>query len=97
MTMTELPVDSGGVQLPRTERPDAPAYLQRYLDRESRGGQPGVAQPATESDETPLYLRRFRERRSAGSALEAPVPLWEGADLGVTRGWAEVTRTKEIG
>ena len=96
MTMTELPVDSGGVQLPRTERPDAPAYLQRYLDRESRGGQPGVARPATDSDETPLYLRRFRERRSAGSALEAPVPLWEGADLGVTRGWAEVTRTKEI-
>lgn len=25
--------------LPRTERVDAPAYLQRYLDREARGRQ----------------------------------------------------------
>ncbi len=94
MTMTEP--DAQSVALPRTERPDAPAYLQRYLEREARGGRPAVAEPAQPEDETPLYLRRFRDRRSGQSALDAPVPLWEGADLGVTRGWAEVTRTKEI-
>ena len=93
MTMTE---PDAPMTLPRTERPDAPAYLQKYLDRESRGSRPGVATPARPEEETPLYLRRFRDRRSGGTSLDAPVPLWEGADVGATRAWAEVTRTKEI-
>ena len=71
MTMTEP--QASPVALPRTERPDAPAYLQRYLDREARGGRPGVAEPAQPEDETPLYLRRFRDRRSGKTSLDAPV------------------------
>jgi hypothetical protein len=94
MTMTEP--DTTPVALPRTERPDAPAYLQKYLDREARGLRPSVAEPAQPEDETPLYLRRFRDRRSGETGLDSPVPLWEGADVGATRAWAEVTRTKEI-
>lgn len=85
--------------LPRTERPDAPAYLARYLertsqraDRETGGTEPGQA----DASGGPLYLRRFRERREANSTLDAPAPLWQGEDLGTTRAWAEVTRTKEI-
>jgi broad specificity phosphatase PhoE len=82
--------------LPRTERNDAPAYLQRYLDRESRGGKPhGVEDRGTETD-TPLYLRRFRDRRTGANPLEAPVPAWEGNDLGVTQARARMTKTKEI-
>jgi broad specificity phosphatase PhoE len=80
--------------LPRTERPDAPAYLTRYLDR----------QASTSSDDdlpgdasTPLYLRRFREHREEiGTGLEEIVPTYDGEQLTATRGWAEVTRTKEI-
>ena len=44
--------------LPRTERPDAPAYLTRHQSRRS-------VTPATpdEPDESvPLYLRQFRGR-----------------------------------
>ena len=94
MTMTGP--DATHVTLPRTERPDAPAYLQRYFDREARGLRPEVADPAQPEDDVPLYLRRFRDRRTGDTGLEAPVPLWEGADVGATRAWAEVTRTKEI-
>jgi broad specificity phosphatase PhoE len=82
--------------LPRTERVDAPAYLQRYLDREARGGKPHSIEDREEIDTTPLYLRRFRDRRSGATALEAPVPQWEGHDLGVTEGKAMITKTKEI-
>ena len=91
MTMTE---PDAPMTLPRTERPDAPAYLQKYLDRESRGSRPGVATPARPEDETPLYLRRFRDRRSGGYIARCSGPSVEGADVGATRAWAEVTRTK---
>jgi hypothetical protein len=46
--------------LPRTERVDAPAYLQRYLERQSRGGKPHEIVDPDQSSTTPLYLRRFR-------------------------------------
>lgn len=82
--------------LPRTERNDAPAYLQRYLEREGQGGKPHeVVDRGTDTD-TPLYLRRFRDRRSGANPLEAPVPEWEGVDLGVTQARARITKTKEI-
>ncbi len=87
--------DRERVALPRTERPDAPAYLQRYQERQARGLASTVEHPV-DDDTTPLYLRRFRERRESGSGLDAPVPLWEGAEIGATRAWAEVTRTREI-
>ncbi|MGI9197106.1 MAG: histidine phosphatase family protein [Candidatus Nanopelagicales bacterium] len=92
---TDAGPDTGKVALPRTERPDAPAYLQRYKERQARGSAPQV-EHGDEGDTTPLYLRRFRERREEENALEAPVPLWEGAELNATRAWAEVTRTREI-
>jgi len=84
---------------PRTDRPDAPAYLTAYLSRHAQAIQPapGVTE---ENGEGPLYLRSFRARRrheKAGDATTAgPVMPWQGHDLGVTPAWAEVTRTKEI-
>lgn len=97
MTTTEAGAGPNPVSLPRTERPDAPAYLQRYQERQARGGAPTVEPGAlADDDDTPLYLRRFRDRRSTSSTLEAPVPLWEGADVGATRAWADVTRSREI-
>ena len=77
--------------LPRTERPDAPAYLTRY---QSRGAAPGPDGPAADAD-VPLYLRRFRERQAPGGDPDG-LPPWKGEELGVTRAWADVTRTKEI-
>jgi hypothetical protein len=77
--------------LPRTERPDAPAYLTRY---QSRGTAPGPDDPAGDAD-VPLYLRRFRERPDPAGAPDTR-PQWDGGELGVTRAWADVTRTKEI-
>lgn len=76
-----------------TERTDAPMYLARYRDRRKtdQDGAP-VQQPA---DQTPLYLRRFRSRPARDEDLGATV-VWEGEQLGHTRGWAEVTRTKEL-
>jgi broad specificity phosphatase PhoE len=93
MTTSELQPPAA---LPRTERPDAPAYLQRYLDREGRGGKPHAVVDRAGDSETPLYLRRFRDRRSGANPLEAPVPEWEGVDLGVTQARARITKTKEI-
>jgi broad specificity phosphatase PhoE len=84
------------VTLPRTERTDAPAYLQKYLDREGRGGKPHEVADRGQDDTTPLYLRRFRDRKSGASSLEAPLPEWEGQDLGVTQAKALITKTKEI-
>jgi broad specificity phosphatase PhoE len=81
--------------LPRTERPDAPAYLTRYQARRAAAeAANGSAPPGTDQD-VPLYLRRFRERQAAPPSPE-DVPRWHGQDLGVTRAWADVTRTKEI-
>jgi broad specificity phosphatase PhoE len=90
--VTAVQEPTAGSQLPRTERPDAPAYLSRYLERASRT----VTREEAEDDSTPLYLRRFRERRESTDPFETPVPSYDGQELNTTRGWAEVTRTKEI-
>jgi broad specificity phosphatase PhoE len=93
------------VPLPRTERPDAPAYLRTYLERRERSGS-GLPTAGTESfsadvpaDESnmPLYLRQFRVRRSAGEPgirLAAPIadeepPTWTDA-------WAATSRSREV-
>lgn len=89
----------GGTQrprLPHLDRTDPPAYLQKYLERESHGGKRHETIDRERTDETPLYLRRFRDRRSGVNALETPLPLWEGQDLGVTMAKAQITKTKEI-
>jgi broad specificity phosphatase PhoE len=89
----------GGTQrprLPHMDRTDPPAYLQKYLERESHGGKRHETIDRERTDETPLYLRRFRDRRSGVNALETPLPLWEGQDLGVTMAKAQITKTKEI-
>jgi broad specificity phosphatase PhoE len=83
--------DAPRADLPRTERPDAPAYLTRY---QSRGAAPRPDGPAEDAD-VPLYLRRFRERQARGDE-PGDLPRWNGEELGVTRAWADVTRTKEI-
>lgn len=93
MSAVRPPVE-GRTSLPRTERADAPAYLTRYLERRDDEQRP--AHDEAGDDETPLYLRRFRERRATADPLERPLLSAEGADLGTTRGWAEVTRTKEL-
>ncbi len=90
--MTAVQEPTTGSAFPRTERPDAPAYLSRYLERTART----VTREEAEDDSTPLYLRRFRERRESTDPFETPVPTYEGQELNTTRGWAEVTRTKEI-
>jgi len=90
-------------ELPRTDRPDAPAYLTRYQTR--TGGTISQDKDINRGNgEVPLYLRTFRARRAGASGDHAPAgqaPVdqamtWQGEDLGVTRAWAEVTRTKEI-
>ncbi|MCW2643915.1 MAG: hypothetical protein QOF87_4847 [Pseudonocardiales bacterium] len=79
--------------LPRTDRPDAPAYLTRHQQRAAARTVP----PTADDRDVPLYLRRFRERRDGAGELDAePMPTWQGSDLGVTPEWAAVTRTKEI-
>ena len=89
--------DETSVALPRKDRVDPPSYLQKYLDREARGGS---ANPAIEvpdaDDSTPLYLRRFRDRRSGENPLEAPIPAYEGREIGVNRARGTQTKTKEI-
>ena len=99
MTTAEVSdvVPADPVTLPRTERTNPPGYLQKYLERETHGGKShNVAEMATATDITPLYLRRFRDRLSGATALEAPIPKWEGQDLGVTAAYAQITKTKEI-
>ncbi len=90
----------GGAVLPRTERPDAPAYLQRHQQRRAVTTTPRTLPdtgPETEpGEETPLYLRRFRDRRSANGSTLGDTVAFDGESLGTTRAWAEVTRTKEI-
>lgn len=76
-----------------TERTDAPMYLARYRDRQKSHQDGGPADRA--DDTTPLYLRRFRSRPTRDDELGAPV-VWEGEELPHTRGWAEITRTKEL-
>lgn len=80
--------ERGGAHLPRTERPDAPAYLTRHLARRSAASDP----EAPETDQSvPLYLRQFRGR----GERDDPV-MYDGNVIGSSRAWAEVTRTKEV-
>ena len=86
--------DSRPSSLPRTERPDPPAYLTRHLARRSEPeaapdapGAPGAPQ----DDSTPLYLRQFRGRDHRSDPV-----MYDGNVIGTSRAWAEVTRTKEI-
>ncbi len=85
---------SASISLPRTERVDAPAYLQRYQQREAAGDKANNIDDREGSG--PLYLRRFRDRQSGANALEQRVPEWEGTNLGVTRAAAVSVRSKEI-
>ena len=96
-----------GRSIPRTERPDAPAYLQRHQQRRAEQSlraksaeddhQETPEQHVDRTGEVPLYLRRFRDRQATEPhGLEAPLPSFAGQDLGTSRAWAEVTRTKEI-
>jgi len=89
-------VEDARPAFPVTERPDAPAYLQRFREREA-----AIESLDGDSDEsTPLYLRRFRAKRE--TLGEGPPvglrerPKWDDVELDTTVGWGEVTRTKEI-
>lgn len=87
------------VSLPRTERPDAPAYLRRYLERRSAtDAAPSAPGPqAGEDDHLPLYLRQYRQRLATGESpvpLAAPIPdepppTW-------TEAWAATTKSNEV-
>jgi len=77
--------------LPRTERSDAPAYLQRYIQR-----QESETLDTDRTDSTPLYLRQFRQRRSDPARIDAPPPTWEGRDLPYAQSLTEDNRNKEI-
>jgi broad specificity phosphatase PhoE len=80
---------SDDVRLPHTERPDAPLYLARYLERRSREHEhPAEGEPA--DDGLPLYLRQFRARQS-GAKAQAPT-----APPAPSEAWAETIKSKEI-
>src|SRR5262245_44429423 len=88
-----------GASLPRTDRPDAPAYLTRHQSPATAAAQPPAPKGADSNGDGdgPLYLRSFRARQAREAAApSADEPEWQGESLGVTRAWAEVTRTKEI-
>jgi broad specificity phosphatase PhoE len=87
-----------GPSLPRTDRPDAPAYLTRYQSRTAAERSAGPPDGDGNGDEGgPLDLRSFRARHARQAAAPgADATVWQGENLGVTRAWAEVTRTKEI-
>lgn len=86
--------------LPRTERPDAPAYFQRHRQRAAATAQSRAKREldGREDDtDTPLYLRRFRERGPGDTSTAIGETVsFDGEHLGTSRAWAEVTRTKEI-
>jgi broad specificity phosphatase PhoE len=91
---TESP-QSQSANLPRTERPDAPAYLSRHQARRRNAPAPETAPETTPDDapdeSVPLYLRRFRERAHREETIE-----YDGNVISATRAWADVTRTKEV-
>jgi broad specificity phosphatase PhoE len=91
------PQEPGRPVIPRTERVDPPAYLQRHKQRQAaRAAEArGRDGDADEGADVPLYLRRFRDRVADGGALGETV-AFDGESLGTSRAWAEVTRTKEI-
>jgi broad specificity phosphatase PhoE len=86
-----MTVDDTTGSLPRTERPDPPAYLTRHLARRGAPSRPAPPPAAPGEEDVPLYLRRHR----ALDHRSDPV-MYEGNVIGTSRAWAEVTRTKEI-
>ena len=82
-TRAPSPSAATTASLPRTERPDAPAYLTRHLARRAN---PTAPAPDATDDETPLYLRRFRERDHHTDEV-----IWDGNVIGTSRAWADVT------
>ena len=83
--------------LPRTDRPDAPLYLARYLRAAGPATAPEADTDAPEADSaTPLYLRRFRERGADRRRPRRAAAGLERRARSSRRAWAEVTRTKEI-
>lgn len=92
------------VPLPRTERPDAPAYLRRYLERRAAAhdtaggdGTDGAQGPAlADTSDLPLYLRQYRQRGASGESpfpVAAPIP-GEPAPTW-TEAWAATTKSNE--
>lgn len=79
--------EKSSASLPRTERPDAPAYLTRHQARRSSP----AAAPEEPDESVPLYLRQFRDRTHGPDTV-----VHDGNVVGSSRAWAEVTRTKEI-
>jgi broad specificity phosphatase PhoE len=87
------------VQLPRTERPDAPAYLRTYLDRRASadGTVEAAGGPPDEDSALPLYLRQYRRRLAGGespSPMAAPIegepqPTW-------TEAWAATSKSSDV-
>ena len=87
------------VSLPRTERPDAPAYLRRYLERRTASEEVPSA-PGLEADDDghlPLYLRQYRHRLASGESpvpLAAPIP--DEPPPSWTEAWAATTKSNEV-
>lgn len=96
------------VHLPRTERPDAPAYLTRYLERRAReaaaaaDASAAAIDPASDlvdhADSTvPLYLRRYRGRTAAGeSAVPMAAQIPGDVQPTWTEAWAMTSKSREL-
>jgi broad specificity phosphatase PhoE len=83
-----MTIEKSNTPLPRTERPDAPAYLNRHQARRASPVRPPDDQP---DPSVPLYLRQFRGRGRGDQPVE-----YDGTVVSSSRAWAEITRTKEI-
>ncbi len=94
------------VPLPRTERPDAPAYLRTYLERRARdgdGSDPVAPQPRDEQSGSvgdgslPLYLRRFRARTVPDRPPVPTAPVVGDEPTPTwTEAWAWTSRSPEL-
>ncbi len=76
-------------RFPQTERYEAPLYLARYLERQSKQRTAHDNGGGETDDGVPLYLRRFRDRQSSSSSPPAPPEQFNARA-------AEVARSKEI-
>lgn len=88
------------VPLPRTERPDAPAYLRRYLERRAADAAldgDGAGIPATDETQLPLYLRSYRQRLATGaSSTPLALPAPDDASPTWTEPWAATSKSPEV-
>ncbi len=99
------------VPLPRTERPDAPAYLRTYLERRARDGAEAASNAVDAKDHgnghgddgtgddsaLPLYLRRFRARTASAHPVAGTAPaLSDEAAPTWTEAWARTSRSPEL-